>query len=222
MKQLILPSIIAKSQSELDAKLRRFQGAVKTLHLDIVDGRFAPNKSLEFSFTLQKKFQYQTHLMVKDPEKWIQKQINNSSINLFIPHFEAIDYPSRYLLWMKQLKKKTAVAILPETTVGHLQEHLPHLNYVLILTVHPGFYGSQYLPSELQKIKLIKKVNPNVKVIVDGGMNLTTIKEAAKAGADLFVTGSYLNNYQPKKAMAELLRAIKNPNRSRAAGYSIS
>ena len=210
MTSLIFPSIIAKSQKELDAELIRLHGAAKTLHLDIVDGKFAPNKSLEFSFTLRKDFQYQAHLMVKDPEKWIQRQVKNSAINLFIPHFEAIYYHSRYILRMKQLKKPTAFAILPETTVGHLKEHLPYLDYVLILTVHPGFYGSKYLKSELQKIKPIKKVNPKVKVIVDGGMNPTTIKEAAKAGADLFVSGSYLGNHQPKKAMEELLRVVEN------------
>lgn len=208
MTQLIFPAIIAKNQPELDAELKRLKGAAKTLHLDIVDGKFAPNRSLEFPFKLNSNYKYQAHLMIQKPELWIKKNLHR--IDLFIPHFEAIHYHSRYILWMKKMKKKVAFAILPKTTVEHLQEHLPYLDYVLILTVHPGFYGSKYLASELQKIKPIKKINPKVKVIVDGGMNPKTILEAAKAGGDLFVSGSYtMRNHSPKKAMEELMAVIR-------------
>lgn len=208
MAQLIFPAIIAKSQQQLDAELTRLAGAAKTLHLDIVDGKFAPNRSLEFPFTLSKKYQYQAHLMIQKPETWIKK--NMQRIDLFIPHFEAIYYHSRYILWMKKMKKKVAFAILPQTTVEHLQEHLPYIDYVLILTVHPGFYGSPYLASELKKIKPIKKINPKIKIIVDGGMNPITIKQAKKAGADLFVSGSYtMKNHSPKKAIEELMEVLR-------------
>ncbi len=208
MAQLIFPSIIAKNQQELDLELKRLKGAAKTLHLDIVDGKFAPNRSLEFPFKLKPNYKYQAHLMIQKPELWIKKNLNR--IDLFIPHFEAIHYHSRYILWMKKLKKKVAFAILPQTTVEHLKEHLPYIDYVLILTVHPGFYGSRYMPEELKKIKPIKKINPQVKVIVDGGMNPLTIKEAKKAGADLFVSGSYtMKNHSPKKAIDKLLALIR-------------
>jgi len=208
MKQLIFPSIISKNQQQLDAELTRLAGAAKTLHLDIVDGKFAPNRSLEFPFKLSKQYMYQAHLMIQRPEAWIKKNLQR--IDLFIPHFEAIHYHSRYILWMKKMKKKVAFAILPQTTVGHLQKHLPYLDYVLILTVHPGFYGSTYLASELKKIKPIKKINPRVKIIVDGGMNPNTIIQAQKAGADLFVSGSYtMKNHSPKKAMEELMEVLR-------------
>lgn len=208
MAQLIFPSIIAKSQQELDAELKRLEGAAKTLHLDIIDGKFAPNRSLEFPFRLYSQYKYQAHLMIQKPEVWIKKNLQR--IDLFIPHFEAIHYHSRYILWMKRMKKKVAFAILPQTTVEHLKEHLPYIDYVLILTVHPGFYGSKYMPEELKKIKLIKKINPKVKIIVDGGMNPKTIQEAKKAGADLFVSGSYtMKNHSPKKAMGELREELR-------------
>ncbi len=207
MSQFIFPSIIAKNQRELDAELKKLKGAAKTLHLDVVDGKFAPNRSLEFPFKLSKYYTYQAHLMIQKPEAWIKKNLHK--IDLFIPHFEAIHYHSRYILWMKKMKKKVAFAILPQTTARHLQEHLPYLDYVLILTVHPGFYGNKYLTSELKKIKQIKKINPNIKVIVDGGMNPKTIRGAQRAGADLFVSGSYVTESDnPKKAMNELRRAL--------------
>ncbi len=215
MTQLIYPSLLARNQKELEEKYEKYaplRGIVKTLHLDIVDGRFAPNKSLQFKFKLSPEFRYDAHLMVKDPELWIKRQLRNPHhkiINLFIPHFEAIYFHSRYILWMKKLKKPVALAILPETNVTHLKEHLPYLDYMLVLTVHPGFYGSKYMRSELLKIKPIKNVNPNVKIIVDGGMNPETIREAKKAGADLFVSGSYLaTNHEAWKAMKELQKAL--------------
>src|SRR3989338_2603757 len=208
MTQLIFPAIIAKNQRELDAELKKLQGTGKTLHLDVVDGKFAPNRSLEFPFTLKSSYKYQVHLLIKKPEVWIKKNLQR--IDLFIPHFEAIHYHSRYILWIKKMKKKIAFAILPQTTVEHLKEHLPYIDYVLILTVHPGFYGSKYLASELKKIKQIKKINPKVKVIVDGGMNQKTIQEAKKAGADLFVSGSYVTkNGDSKKAMEELMEMLR-------------
>ncbi len=217
MTQLIHPSIIAKNQKELAGKYAQLQriakGIVQTLHLDVVDGRFAPNKSLQFKFKLSPEFRYDAHLMVKDPELWIKRQLRSSQhqlFNLFIPHFEAIYFHSRYILWMKQLKKPVAFAILPETNVTHLQEHLPYIDYVLVLTVHPGFYGSKYMRSELLKIKPIKKVNSKVKVIVDGGMNPKTIKEAKQAGADLFVSGSYItNNHSAKEAIEKMRTALR-------------
>lgn len=207
MAQLIFPSLIAKNQLELNVELNKLKGAAQTLHLDIVDGKFAPNRSLEFPFKLSKEHKYQAHLMIEKPEVWIKK--NLGKIDLFIPHFEAIHYHSRYILWMKKLKKKVAFAILPETTIEHLKEHLPSIDYILILTVHPGFYGSRYMPEELRKIKLIKKINPKVRIIVDGGMNPQTIRDAKKAGADLFVSGSYVTERDdPKKRMKELVKAI--------------
>ncbi|MDO8656298.1 MAG: hypothetical protein Q7K45_03590 [Nanoarchaeota archaeon] len=207
MTQLIFPAIIAKNQRELDAEIKKLKGTGKTLHLDIVDGKFAPNRSLEFPFKLNQQYKYQAHLMIQKPELWIKK--NMQRIDLFIPHFEVIHYHSRYILWMKKMKKKIAFAILPQTTVEHLKEHLPYIDYVLILTVHPGFYGSKYLASELKKIKSIKKINPKVKIIVDGGMNPKTIQEAKKAGADLFVSGSYITESDnPTKRMKELMEAL--------------
>lgn len=207
MTQLIFPAIIAKHQRELNLEMKRLQGVARTLHLDIIDGKFAPNRSLEFPFKLKKEYKYQAHLMIQKPEVWIRKNLRR--IDLFIPHFEAIHYHSRYILWMRKMKKRVAFAILPQTTVEHLKEHLLYLDYVLILTVHPGFYGSRYLASELKKIKSIKKINPKVQVIVDGGMNPITIKQAAKAGADLFVSGSYtMKNHSPKKAIEELMEAL--------------
>lgn len=198
---------MAKSQKELDLNLKKLK-SIKELHLDIVDGKFAPNHSLDFDFRLSKNFRYNAHLMVKHPEIWIKKHWKQ--IQIFIPQFEEVKDPERYIHWMKHTKRKVAFALKPETKVNKIKPYLKEIDLILILTVHPGFYGSKYLPNNLKKIKEIKKFNPKIKIMVDGGICPETIKEAKKAGADLFVSGSYTTNADnPRKAIKSLINAIR-------------
>ncbi len=208
MKQHIFPSVMAKNELEFEALLKKLKGVAKTIHLDVADGKFVPSNSLDFYLTLPKTFEYAAHLMMEHPQRWIEKY--GKEVKLCIPHFSAIlNFPS-HISWMKRMNQTLALAINPEVSVDKIKPYLHEIEYILILTVHPGFYGSPYLKSELQKIRLIKKINPKIKVIVDGGMNPKTIKEAKKAGADYFVSGSYITlSKDPKKAMQILRKAIK-------------
>lgn len=216
MVSFIHPAIIAKSQQELQAEARKVRGLAKHLHLDVVDGIFAPNHSLDFPFRLPAGFVYSAHLMIKEPEQWIARQ--GKKVQLCIPHLEALEDVPAYIHRMNRSGRKIALALLPETPVSRLAPFLPCLDYVLILTVHPGFYGSLFLPHTLRKIPVIKAKNPRCKVIVDGGMNPETIQKAARAGADYFVSGSYLwNAASPKKALRELQAMLqKVPERKKA------
>lgn len=200
---------MAKSQKELDGDLKKLKGVVKELHLDVVDGKFAPNKTFQFPFKLKKGFDYNVHLMIKNPERWIKK--NLKKINLFIPHFEEIKNVEDYISLMKKNKKKIAFALLPKTKVKQIKPYVNKIEVILILTVHPGFYGSRFMKSKLRKIKQIKKLNPKIKLIVDGGMCPDTIGKAAKAGADYFVSGSYTTKADnPKQSIRNLMKAIKH------------
>jgi len=208
MNSKIFPSLMAKNQKELDILIKKFEGVTKELHIDIVDGKFAKNKTFQFPFKLNPNFQYNVHLMIKNPEKWIKN--NRNIFSLIIPHFEEIKNKTKYIQELRQKKKKVALAILPETTVSKLSPYLKKIDYLLILTVHPGFYGSKFLKSELNKIRLIKKINHKIKIMVDGGMNPKTIKMAHQKGGDLFISGSYLLQAKnPKKKIQELLHNLK-------------
>jgi ribulose-phosphate 3-epimerase len=149
--------------------------------------------------------------MIKNPERWVKKHLNR--ISLFIPHFEEVKNKERYIQLMKKRKKKVAFALLPETEVKNIKPYLKDIDYILILTVKPGFYGSKFLPKKLKKIQQIKKINPKIKIIVDGGMNDKTIAKATKTGADYFVSGSYTTKAEkPKERIKILLDSIKNSN----------
>ncbi|MBU0457785.1 MAG: hypothetical protein ABH824_07770 [Nanoarchaeota archaeon] len=209
MKQKILPSVMAKSQKELNDYFKRLKGATKHIHLDVGDGKFVPSKVLNFNFKLSKQFQYNAHLMMKNPQKWIEK--NLKTIDIFIPQIEEIKSPQKYIDWIKSKKKKVAFALKPETKMEVIKPYLKNIEIILILTVHPGFYGAKFLRSPLKKISWIKKINPRIKIIVDGGMHPTTIGEAAKAGADYFVSGSYTSKSDnPKRQIKKLLKAIRS------------
>src|SRR3990167_7948224 len=179
MRQKVFPSVMAKNQEELDLILDNLSGVAKYLHLDIADGKFVPNASLWFPFKLSKKFNYIAHLMVKDPEKWIKK--HGKKVEFCIVQAETVNI-SDYIKKAKLQKRKVAFALNPETKVAEIKPSLKDIDYVLILTVHPGFYGAKYLKSPLKKITEIKKINPSVKIIIDGGMNPKTVKDAAKEG----------------------------------------
>ena len=203
IKQKIFPSVMAKNQQELNAILKNVSGVATYLHLDVADGKFVPSTPLWFPFKLSKKFKYIAHLMVKDPEKWIQK--HEEKVEFCIVHAEALKDISTYIHNTKSKKKKVAIALNSETKVSKIKLHLQFIDYVLLLTVHPGFYGAKYLRAPLKKIAEIKKINPKTKVFVDGGMNQTTEKEARKAGADYIVSGSFITKAEKPKERMKIL-----------------
>jgi len=200
--QKVFPSVMAKNQQELDAILKNLSGVAKLLHLDVADGKFVPNTSLWFPFRLSKKFKYIAHLMVKKPKEWIRK--HGKKVEFCIVQAEVVNI-SDYIQTTRSQKKKVAFALNPETKITKIKAYLHEIDFVLILTVHPGFYGATYLKSPLKKIEGIKKMNPKIKIIVDGGMNPQTVKDAAKAGADYIVSGSFITKAEkPKERMKRL------------------
>lgn len=216
MGQIIFPSLMAKNQRELTGDLERLKG-IKTLHLDIADGKFVNNKTFQFPLKLSGDFQYQAHLMVKEPASWVVK--HGSLVETIVFHPESFaGYKNNFdenkicslIKKIKNKNKKAGLGLRPETPVEKIKPFLKMIDWVLVLTVSPGFYGGKYLPENLKKIKQIKKLNPRIKVLVDGGMNPKTIRQAARAGAEHFVSGSYTTKaVNPKERIKELIKAIK-------------
>ncbi|MDP3990513.1 MAG: ribulose-phosphate 3-epimerase [archaeon] len=204
MKPKIFPSIMGKSQKEINGFFKKLAGVAETLHLDVADGKFVPNKSLWFDFKLSSKFKYNAHLMIENPKKWIEKY--GDKVDLCIIHEEAVEDLGEFISWMKTKKKKVGLALKPETKVSSIKKYLSSIDYVLILTVHPGFYGGKYLKAPLRKIEFIKKINPRIKTIVDGGMNPRTVKDTVKSKADFIVSGSFTTKSDNPKESLRLLR----------------
>jgi ribulose-phosphate 3-epimerase len=208
MANKIFPSVVAKNQKELNKIFKKMEGVAKELHLDIVDGKFAPNNSLDFKFKLSKNFKYNAHLMINNPEAWIKRHGNK--VEFYSVHVESLKNVAKYIADTKKKKKKVVFALLPETKIVTIKPYVKFIDIILVLTVHPGFYGSRYISRNL-KIKKIKKLNPKITILVDGHMDPKTIKKAKVAGADWFVSGSFIQKADdPKEAIKELKRSIKS------------
>ena len=208
MSAKIIPSIMAKSQTELNQDLKKLRSVTNWVHLDVADGKFVHNKVLHFPFKLKKTFHYSAHLMIEHPLPWIKKHLHQ--IDLFIPQLETIKSPPKYITWTKSQKKPVAFALKPATKITSLKPFLKDIAYLLILTVPPGFYGALFLPPALKKIPAIKKLNPQIKIIIDGGMHPQTIKQTKKYKIDYYISGSYTTKAEsPKKSISHLLNALK-------------
>ena len=193
MKQII-PSLIATSQEELCKRFDKVKNYFGTFHLDIMDGKFVKNKSLFFYFALPKKrFAYEVHLMINNPQGWIKKNWGKS--NLIIFHIESLRNEKEIkevIKLIKSKRKKVGIAINPKTKGEKIIPYLNLIDRVLIMTVTPGKYGSKFLPDTLKKIKEIKKLKPKLEISVDGGINYKTIIFTKKFGVNKFTIGSYL------------------------------
>lgn len=187
----IIPAIIAKTQEELDELLLKVIDIVEIAQLDIMDEKFVPNTSLFFDFKLpETSCLFEAHLMIKNPEKWVEK--NWQKVDTILVHYESCDNPENIISEVKNKSKKIGFVLNPETPTKNLTSFIDDIDQVLIMTVNPGFYGSPFLPEMLDKVRELRNLKPNLDIEVDGGVTDKTIGLVDKAGANLFVSGSYI------------------------------
>jgi len=209
LEKIIVPAIIAKTQKDLDDAVLRVKDFAKLIQLDVMDGRFVPNRSIDFDFTLPKiQSRLEAHLMVDNPEEWIEK--NGGKVDALLVHIESCTDPDQIIKTAKERKKQIGFVLKPETAITRIQEYLDRIDQVLIMTVHPGFYGSTFLPEMLEKIAELRRIKPLLNIEVDGGVTLDTIGLVDKAGANMFVSGSYImKSTNVKEAIANLEAKIR-------------
>jgi ribulose-phosphate 3-epimerase len=191
MNKIIVPAVIAKTQQELDDILTKIGTRASLLQLDVMDGKFVPNHSLDFDFEVPvEKYTFEAHLMIEDPGEWIDR--HHKKVETIIVHIEAASNPRKFIESIKSRQKKAAFALNPETEIDSIRDCLPELDQVLVMTVHPGFYGSPFLPEMMEKIRTLRDSRPDLDIEVDGGIKPDTIEMVDEAGANMFVSGSYL------------------------------
>jgi ribulose-phosphate 3-epimerase len=208
MRKFVIPAIIAKNQEELDQRIKKVQDYVEIIQLDFMDGIFVPNHSIDFDFKLPKiNCLFEAHLMVKNPLEWIVK--NHSKIDIILAHFETLINPQKIIDVVRNEGKKIGFVLNPETSLEKIINYLDQLDQVLIMTVKPGFYGSSFIPDIVKKISELREIAPNINIEVDGGITDKTIDLVDEAGANMFVSGSYIiksNNI--KKAFDSLYKIV--------------
>lgn len=189
MQQMIIPALIALSQKELDALIRKVWGLTPRLQLDIMDGKFVPNHSLDFDFQVPDGAIYEAHLMVSDPWGWIETQ--SEKVDVILVHIETCQNLDD-IVDLVRGQKKIGFAVNPQSSLTKIIPLLDKIDQVLIMTVEPGFYGSPFVPEALRKVQILRSLKPGMDIEVDGSINPATISQAYHMGANLFVSGSYL------------------------------
>lgn len=207
MKKMIIPAIIAKSQEELEKNINKVKDYVDLIQLDFMDGNFVPNDSINFDFELPKTdCEFEAHLMINDPINWIKK--HHDKVDMILAHIESCKNPTELIRFVRNKNKKVGFVLNPETPLESIEKYLNEIDQVLIMTVNPGFYGSPFLSETLEKISNLRKLKKNLNIEVDGGITDKTIGLVNKAGANMFVSGSYIVKSNNVKNAVENLKRI--------------
>ena len=211
----ILPSILSADFANLERDVRELeQIGIDMFHIDVMDGNFVPN--ISFGFPIIEAIRSKTdkifdcHLMIARPEEYVER-FCNAGCDMVSFHIEATNHADRVIQIIKNSGKKAGMVLNPQTPIESVKYLLPKLDYVLIMTVNPGFGGQKFIPEMLEKIEELAKTREekgySFLIQVDGGVNVETSKLCRDKGADLLVCGSFLFGAEDKeKTLGELLR----------------
>lgn len=211
MKTQILPSLLAADFGRLaDEILRAEASGAEALHLDVMDAHFVPNLSfgpdvVALAAKTAPGFYRNVHLMMTRPDLYLEAFAKAGAQTIQI-HVEADCDIHTELKRIRAMGLKNAIVINPETPVEHLFPYLDEIDEALVMTVHPGYGGQKFIEDCMPKVETLRRMRPNLDIMVDGGINAETALIAAKAGANQFVAGSYLFKQADMKAAVDAMR----------------
>ncbi len=186
------------------------------LHLDVMDGHFVPNITFgpKMVADIRKltKLPLDVHLMISEPEKYVDEFVKAGADWVSV-HFEASNHLNRLVSQVRDAGAKAGVAINPATPVNVLEEILPYIDFVLLMSVNPGFGGQKFIKTSVEKAKklsgMIKKMELDVMIEMDGGIGPANIKILSDAGVNVFVAGNAVFGApDPAAVIAEMKKQI--------------
>ncbi|NOZ80666.1 MAG: ribulose-phosphate 3-epimerase [DPANN group archaeon] len=191
MKIQIIPSILSADFGHLQDEVDRVSSA-DSIQVDVMDGHFVPNISMgpAIQKSIRTKLPIETHLMVSNPEKFIDAFADAGSRRIIV-HGEALEDPLPVFEMIHRRGCEAGLAINPDTPLTRITPYLDAVDMVLCMTVFPGFGGQSFIPSVLPKITELRKMFKK-DIEVDGGINFETARRCVDAGANLLIVGSFL------------------------------
>lgn len=211
----VAPSVLTADFLELKNTLVQLKDAgVDFLHLDVMDGIFVPNISFGIpvieSIRKHTDIPFDVHLMIDRPDRYIREFAKVSDYLGF--HYEAGSDVAQTLSLIRDCGCKACLTIKPATDPHEIFPFLALCDMVLVMSVEPGFGGQKFMPSALEKLRVLKQEISDRGLTclleVDGGINAQTAAQAADAGADVLVVGNYLFSSNEKKERVDLLKSL--------------
>lgn len=213
----IAPSILSADFSKLGEDIKAIEKyGADVVHIDVMDGCFVPN--ISFGFPIIKAIRkytelpFDVHLMIEEPSKYVEEFVKCGA-DIITIHYEADRHIDRTINYIKSFGVKAGIALNPGTPVSVIEDLIPIVDMVLIMSVNPGFGGQKYIEYCSDKIRKVKelgeKYNKNLIIEVDGGIGKSNIKKVVDCGANLIVAGSAVfQNGEIEKNIKEIKEAI--------------
>ena len=215
-KKLIAPSFLAADFGNIQRDVEMLNSSeADYIHIDIMDGVFVPNISFGFpvcaAIHAHARKPMDFHLMVTDPNPYLEDCIKTGA-EIITVHYETCDHLHRTVSRIRELGAKAGVVINPHVAIESLNDILPFVDLVLLMSVNPGFGGQKFIETTYDRVARLRhnvdQVNPEILIEVDGGVNDTNAGQLFNQGADILVAGSFVfKSDDPAQTIANLKRA---------------
>jgi ribulose-phosphate 3-epimerase len=212
----LAPSILSADFARLAEQIRAAsEGGASVIHVDIMDGHFVPNMTVGQpvvrSLRKATKLPLDCHLMIENPDQFIP-EFAEAGADWISVHQEACRHLNRTLHLIKSHECLAGVVLNPATPVGTLEEVLDIVDYVLVMSVNPGFGAQEFIPGSIHKIKRLAQLREqralNYRIEVDGGISTETVVDVVRAGAEILVAGNAVfGEGDPTNNARKLLKA---------------